>query len=191
MVSTHIAGLYFAQLTNLFRTVLYHPLTPFFVLFCNVVATSDSNDFHTLKRVTEELEGLVEFSASIAKLQTLFKSFTELCEGIVPEKRQKTAKSTDDIESLRGYVQQPIIMAPQSQAASRTAEFTTMMAPSDSYSLIHTTSAPSLSPDNTFAFTADATSGALDPGWGLFDAHPTLDWLDADFSFFDSEQYLE
>ena len=62
------------------RTVLYYLLTPLFVLFCNVVATSDPNDFDTLERVTGELEGLVEPSTSIARLQTLFKSFIELCE---------------------------------------------------------------------------------------------------------------
>lgn len=66
-----------------------------------------------------------------------------------------------------------------------------MMAPSDSDSLMQPTSAPSLSLDNTFAFSTNGTPGAMDPGWGLFDVHPTLDWLDADFSFFDSEQYQE
>ncbi|KAF1999784.1 hypothetical protein P154DRAFT_576703 [Amniculicola lignicola CBS 123094] len=64
-------------------TILYHPLTPFFVLFCHVVATSDDEDYRTLKMVEAELEGLNQLSPPIAKLQRLFHTFIGLCEGVV------------------------------------------------------------------------------------------------------------
>jgi hypothetical protein len=37
-------------------------------------------------------------------------------------------------------------------------------------------------------FPTDNGLGMVEPGWGLFDTQPTLGWLDADFSFFDSNQ---
>lgn len=40
-------------------------------------------------------------------------------------------------------------------------------------------------PDMTIQPSTEAIS---DPIWGLFDAQPTLDWLDADFSFLDENQ---
>ncbi|KAF9697819.1 hypothetical protein EKO04_004203 [Ascochyta lentis] len=168
-------------------TVLYHPLTPFFVLFCNVVATSDPNDFHTLKRVAEELEGLVHLSTSIAKLQMLFKSFIELCEGLVSAKRQKTSAPSHDafFQGIRGHrpsfgTPQPGIQVTDSMATA---------AISDPFTILQSISPPFLTPDPDFTFTAENTPGVMDPGWGLFDVQPTLDWLDADFSFFDNEQY--
>ena len=134
---------------------------------------------------------MAEFSASIAKLQTLFKSFIELCDGLVPEKRQKTAEQVDDTRSQRDRVQQPVNRALQSQGAGLTADFSTLLAPSEFYSPMQPTSAPSLLPDNIFTFSVEGTSGAVDPGWGLYDVQPTLNWLEADFSFFDSEQYQQ
>tara|TARA_R110002003_G_scaffold235_11_gene17041 strand:+ start:1885 stop:2151 length:267 start_codon:yes stop_codon:yes gene_type:complete len=37
-------------------------------------------------------------------------------------------------------------------------------------------------------FPYESGSEMVDPGWGLFDTQPTLDWLDADFTFFESNQ---
>ena len=62
---------------------MYHPLTPFFVLFCHVVATSSEQDFQMLKLVASGLDGLTHLSSSIAKVQNLFNSFIELSEGVV------------------------------------------------------------------------------------------------------------
>lgn len=37
-------------------------------------------------------------------------------------------------------------------------------------------------------FPTDNGLGMLDQGWGLFDTQPTLGWLDAGFSFYNSNQ---
>lgn len=168
------------------RTVLYHPLTPFFVLFCNVVATSDTADFHTLKRMTEELEGLVHLSSSIAKLQMLFSSFIELCEELVSEKRLKThaIDCGTDIERPRSHGALFASLQPQVQIAKDIAPVTM----NDPFALSQPNSAPFVAPEEDFIFMTDGTPGVMDPGWGLFDVQPTLDWLDADLSFFDSKQ---
>lgn len=155
-------------------------------MFCNVVATSDRNDFYTLRRVTDELEGLVELSTSIAKLQTLFKSFIELCEGLVSEKRQKII--VDDIElGLQASSAQLTSLA-TSQSSNCASDASVLATTSDPYSFTQPTTTTFVTPATDFTFTSRDSPSGMDPGWELFDVQPTLDWLDADFSFFDSRQ---
>lgn len=42
------------------------------------------------------------------------------------------------------------------------------------------------SPDNSASASIGDLGGLTDPGWGLFDIQPTLDWLDADLSCFNT-----
>lgn len=178
-----------SELTAYLRTVLYHPLTPFFVLFCNVVATSDTSDFHTLKRVTDELEGLVELSTSIAKLQTLFRSFIELCEGLVPEKRQRIIALDDEVGFEPSQARHMPLTTSQTPTYAPSA---TMPAnPGELHHLSLPTSLPYESPETGLILAPSSTHSSLDPVWGLFDVHPTVDWLDADFSSFEDEGYQQ
>lgn len=68
---------------NEFRTMLLFPLSPFFVLFCNVVATSDQRDFEMIKNITDDLRQFTKANASIAKLYGLFSKFLDLCAPLV------------------------------------------------------------------------------------------------------------
>lgn len=173
----------------LLRTVLYHPLTAFFVLFCNVVATSDPKDFDTLQRVTAELEDLVELSTSIAKLQILFKSFIELCEGLVSEKRQGVIACDAEVNYQTPQAQH--VPLATSQALTYAPGPGMPTSPDDPQSLLLPNSVLFEAPETGFTFTSSNTHSSLDPGWGLFDAQPTLDWLDADFSLFANERYQQ
>jgi hypothetical protein len=142
-----------------------------------------------LKRVTEELEGLVDLSTSIAKLQLLFKSFLELCEGLVSEKRQKiyAMKYNANMEDFQG--QQTYIETAQPPTGIMNELLQTTM--DGTFSTNQLESTPLAIPNTPFTFSTNSPPGVLDPGWGLFDVQPTLDWLDADFSFFDNEQYQQ
>ena len=157
------------------------------------MATSDLNDFYTLKRVTDELGGLVELSTSIAKLQTLFKSFIELCEGLVSQKRQRTIPA--NVEAEFQTPQAPQVPLATSQAPDCAPNMTVLANTGDSCGLSQPSSAPFVTPENELTLTSGGTSGGatsgLNPGWELFDVQPTLDWLGADFSFFDHEQYQQ
>jgi hypothetical protein len=173
--------------TDWVRTVLYHPLTPFFVLFCNIVASSNESDFQLLNVVTSQLDGLAGFSPSIAKLQTLFKAFIGLCEGLVVRENEMTSYAAENrlqpraIERPQGFtsVPQPSNRISEEQVRlpvnmdGLVAEHETMNQPSQEI--------PTDFPTNNGL-------GMVEPGWGLFDTQPTLGWLDADFSFFDSNQ---
>lgn len=55
------------------------PLTPFFVLFCNVVATSDHKDFELMKTTTDDLRRFAEIHPPISKLYGLFSKFMDIC----------------------------------------------------------------------------------------------------------------
>ena len=143
---------------------MYHPLTPFFVLFCHVVATSSERDFQMLKLVAFGLDGLTHLSSSIAKVQNLFNSFIELSEGVVVSAPEKVMESG---EGQRGR--------PEGQHTVQD---------SDSQMTIERAGLPT---DEQMGLSLDISLDQqianFDPVWGLFDAQPTLDWLDADFSF--------
>jgi hypothetical protein len=63
--------------------MLLFPLAPFFVLFCNVIATSNERDFNMIKNITDDLHQFAEANASIGKLYKLFSKFLDLCAPLV------------------------------------------------------------------------------------------------------------
>lgn len=63
--------------------MLLFPLAPFFVLFCNVIATSNEEDFNMIKNITDELHQFAEANASIGRLCKLFSKFLDLCAPLV------------------------------------------------------------------------------------------------------------
>ncbi|OQE09060.1 hypothetical protein PENVUL_c007G02954 [Penicillium vulpinum] len=72
--------------TFLTWTMLLFPLAPFFVLFCNVIATSDERDFNMIKNITDDLHQFAEANVSIGKLYKLFSKFLDLCAPLVKGK---------------------------------------------------------------------------------------------------------
>ncbi|KNG50554.1 c6 transcription factor [Stemphylium lycopersici] len=176
-----------AHVSYMHWTVLYHPLTPFFVLFCNIVASSNESDFRLLNVVTSQLDGLTGFSPSIAKLQTLFKSFIGLCEGLVVREKEITLYTADNeqhqlaVELPRGCTSAP---QPSSQVSDDQTQLPVNMEGLVAEPAMMNQPGQEIPPD----FPTDNSLGMLDQGWGLFDTQPTLGWLDADFSFFNSNQ---
>ena len=63
--------------------MLLSPLSPFFVLFCNVVATSDQRDFEMIKNITDDLRQFAKANVSIGKLYGLFSKFLDLCAPLI------------------------------------------------------------------------------------------------------------
>ncbi|OJJ35383.1 hypothetical protein ASPWEDRAFT_109908 [Aspergillus wentii DTO 134E9] len=62
-------------------TILFYPLTAYFVLFCNVVATSDTADFNLMKAIADCLNHGGTVSRPIAQLRVLFQKFLSLSSG--------------------------------------------------------------------------------------------------------------
>ncbi|KAH7068205.1 hypothetical protein BKA63DRAFT_494865 [Paraphoma chrysanthemicola] len=176
-----------AHVSYMHWTILYHPLTPFFVLFCHVVATSSEQDFQLLTVIANQLDRLADFSPPIAKLQTLCKSFIQLCDGLILKARSST--SPNDGSRERAITSAPAMEATTTQQLPTDLTHVQTGASNDASELVAQQGlvVPSYH-DAQAAFPYDNGSGMIDPGWGLFDTQPTLDWLEADFSFFDSHQ---
>ncbi|KAL2855171.1 hypothetical protein BJX68DRAFT_231678 [Aspergillus pseudodeflectus] len=83
-------------------TMLLFPLSPFFVLFCHVVYTSDAADYSLMTAVTSGLSRFAESNASIGKLHKLFSTFLALCDGLVPH-RQGTVRQPPTVPGNSSY----------------------------------------------------------------------------------------
>ncbi|KAF2847220.1 hypothetical protein T440DRAFT_214911 [Plenodomus tracheiphilus IPT5] len=176
-----------AQVSYMHWTVLYHPLTPYFVLFCNIVATSNVQDFQLLQLVTSQLDALASLSASIEKLQTLFRSFISLCEGLVTKSMResdRTAKEHSTCQTIEVISDRNPV--PQSHDQTHASQFGISIS-MDSFAP-EQLPIPQPSSISGIEFTNDLSHDLIDPNWGLFDTQPTLGWLDADFSFYDNQQ---
>jgi hypothetical protein len=65
------------------RTMLSYPLCPFFVVFCNVVGTSNAKDFQLLQDVTDGISELVSENKFVNRLHRLCTTLLELCKPVV------------------------------------------------------------------------------------------------------------
>ncbi|KAK1149345.1 hypothetical protein N8T08_006568 [Aspergillus melleus] len=63
----------------LFWTILLYPLTPFFIIFCNVLATSNEQDYHTLNQIMTALSRIKDKNPFILALYGLLSQFMDLC----------------------------------------------------------------------------------------------------------------
>ncbi|PSN61594.1 hypothetical protein BS50DRAFT_561642 [Corynespora cassiicola Philippines] len=169
-----------AHVSFMHWTVLYHPLTPFFVLFCHVVSTESYHDFQMLKLVASGLDELAGRSSSISKLQRLFNAFLDLCTDVVASSQPIVSSSGTGTLELNS-VEVPLVSLPANEPEIPLA---------GNIPPAQDTSIDSFSRALPEASVDHAVEGAsledTDPMWGLFDAQPTLEWLDADFSLFDS-----
>lgn len=66
-------------------STLLHPLTPFFMVFCNIVLTSNGHDFHLMQDVTNVLCGIGEVNRTIVELQRLCMKLVAICTPLVGE----------------------------------------------------------------------------------------------------------
>ena len=65
------------------RTILSYPLSPFFVLFCNVVGTSDAHDFQLLTHVVDSVSSLAIENKQVERLRRLCNALLALCRPLV------------------------------------------------------------------------------------------------------------
>ena len=58
-------------------------MTPFYLLFCNVVGTSSLDDYQLMRDTTKGLYRFIDSNPAIAKLYHLFTTFLTLCSPLV------------------------------------------------------------------------------------------------------------
>jgi hypothetical protein len=83
--------------------MLSYPLCPFFVVFCNVVGTSDARDFQLLQDVTDGISTLVTENKYVHRLHRLCETLLGLCRPLVP-----TFSSNEQIQALSAEPATPL-----------------------------------------------------------------------------------
>ncbi|KAJ5922045.1 hypothetical protein N7516_009748 [Penicillium verrucosum] len=153
-------------------TMLLFPLAPFFVLFCNVIATSNERDFHMIKNITDDLRQFAEANASIGKLYKLFSKFLDLCAPLVkgnpkPSRSEQPAAALSDAHTA-GIT--------EGQVASHT-DILGRAANADQ-ALVSLGSTDSTGGGPTAPPSVEGWDDSL--VWDLFDNQPSLGWADSE-----------
>lgn len=145
------------------------PLCPFFVLFCNVVATSDQQDFELIKKVTDDLRQFSKANASIGKLYGLFSKFLDLCAPLI---KKNTASFLPD---QNGAAFSGGIGAGEA-SLNRVDSYPDMLDRNNQ--MLH--SFPSPMAGQGVSSGPQSVEG-WDDGmmWELFDNQPSLEWVDS------------
>lgn len=79
--------------------MLLYPLTPFFVIFCNIVATSDVDDLKLLKEATATVSSIGEHFSFSMNLHRLLSQLIGLCSQLEEPSKQYSATNIADISS--------------------------------------------------------------------------------------------
>ncbi|KAH8428052.1 fungal specific transcription factor domain-containing protein [Aspergillus melleus] len=108
----------------LFWTILLYPLTPFFIIFCNVLATSNEQDYHTLNQIMTALSRIKDKNSFILALYGLLSQFMDLCgqlEALVESNTTEThvtksvSLSPERLRSSQPQYEDSISYGPQSR----------------------------------------------------------------------------
>ncbi|KAK6819076.1 hypothetical protein RU639_008111 [Aspergillus parasiticus] len=79
----HMPGFNDPEPSFLTWTIALYPVAPFFVVFCNIIATSDETDYRLVQQI---IKGLSQFKATpyLARLLSLLTSLLRLCDPLFP-----------------------------------------------------------------------------------------------------------
>ncbi|PLB55534.1 hypothetical protein P170DRAFT_43302 [Aspergillus steynii IBT 23096] len=88
---THISTTSKINTDFLFWTILLYPLTPFFVIFCNVVATSNMQDLELLKEATATISSIRDQCSFSINLQNLLSHLIGLCSNLHDVHRRQSS----------------------------------------------------------------------------------------------------
>ncbi|KAJ5958683.1 transcriptional regulator family: Fungal Specific TF [Penicillium vulpinum] len=153
-------------------TVLLYPLSPFFVIFCNIIGELDMNDYNLMQDITQSLS---QFASSpyISKLLKLMDHLQNLCIPLIQAKQR-----------MGPQVKVPTLYP------SMTGTWHDQPASADEYAPLTTASSPymdSVTGANPQKLPTP-NDGSYSPGdtlmWQLFNSELSLDWFESDpFSY--------
>ncbi|KAL2857057.1 hypothetical protein BJY01DRAFT_242460 [Aspergillus pseudoustus] len=118
----HLSGTFTVSTDSLIWTVLLYPLTPFFVLFCNVVASSNVADLHLLKETTLTISNVPDQRTFGSNLQHLLSRLIALCSGLhdLQDRDRQIPSAANGLQSLQSTSEahSPASHFPQGHAAT-------------------------------------------------------------------------
>ncbi|KAJ5336465.1 uncharacterized protein N7506_004487 [Penicillium brevicompactum] len=145
-------------------TMLLSPLAPFFVLFCNVIATSNEKDFDMIQNITDDLHQFAEANASIGKLYKLFSKFLDLCAPLVKGPPEQPSTTLTRVESTDKPTQDVSFTDIFGRAADQAAETLKDADPTTG--------------DPTVPRAVEGWDDSL--VWELFNNQPSLGWAESE-----------
>jgi hypothetical protein len=169
-------------LTLIRRSVLYYPFTPFFVLFCNVISTSDQGDHTLMEQFVDYLSEVKDLSPPIAKLHKLCVPFLNLASNML-ESAESTISADAAARATIEYSPSPIPGTDAFQAFP--TPLPRLSIPNEMPVIPDSVMQDSSMPPEFPTFTSNPPAPAGDVFWQLMDAQPRLQWLDSDFSGFE------
>jgi hypothetical protein len=172
------------------RTALLYPLTPFFVVFCNVVATSNVHDLRLLNEVTATISKVKEQCAFGMNLYIMLSELIAMCtqlHDVQPAPSQLPLHGDSLVEA-----------SPQAERTAEPASHTSLMPDGQPVSssshpispmpvLDQSTTASAILGQQPFSSTtAEAESGHAsiweeDLMSELFNIQPSVQWFDTDY----------
>ncbi|KAL3474797.1 hypothetical protein BJX99DRAFT_230995 [Aspergillus californicus] len=84
--------------TFLTWTLLFYPLSAFFVVFCNIIGTLDRSDYTLLHQITQSLSPFKQ-DPHLGRLLTLLQSLEQLCEPLFQQKQQAHNTATSNFNN--------------------------------------------------------------------------------------------
>ncbi|KAE8374343.1 hypothetical protein BDV26DRAFT_296048 [Aspergillus bertholletiae] len=163
-------------------TILFFPMTPFYILFCNVVATSCLEDFHLMRDITKGLHLFVDHNPALARLYYLFTTFLTLCSPLLEGQ-------VDDTDTLP--VHSPVANASEIRPTDKP---NAAISPIDADNHMYGNSAYMGVIGDTRPTDPTTRSDAFSwwnnaQMWELYSAQPSLEWVDAEITTADPGDY--
>ncbi|KAL3440308.1 hypothetical protein BJX65DRAFT_316735 [Aspergillus insuetus] len=163
-------------------TLLFFPLSPFFVVFCNVIYTRNSEDYTLLSKVTRGISRFSNQSRPVAELYKLFAAFLGLCETLF----QKSRAPELGLNSFQSFDTGPTTTLIQPDSAPGTGTLLDETLSLSRYGLPVGSNLPQAGDDagqDEAVFYGQP--GAVGPSdnelmWDLLQAQPWLGWLRPD-----------
>lgn len=155
-----------------------YPLTPFYILFCNVVHTSDLKDYSLMTAITEALLRFVDTHPPTAKLHKLFSAFLNLCSPLIQKEGQSyfprplSVNSTQSVPSCIAWRPQPCQANTQSGILPMQQGLPTI----SNFGQTQVDGSQCQSPDNLVV--ENLWNDEL--FWELFQSQPWLGWMESD-----------
>ncbi|KAJ5334808.1 hypothetical protein N7452_007211 [Penicillium brevicompactum] len=144
--------------------ILIFSPAPFFVLFCNVIATSNEKDFDMIQNITDDLHQFAGANASIGKLYKLFSKFLDLCAPLVKGPPEQPSTTLPGVESTDKPTQDVSFTDNFGRAADQAAETLKGSDPTAG--------------DSTVSRAVEGWDDSL--VWELFNNQPSLGWAESE-----------
>jgi hypothetical protein len=168
-----------------FRTLLLYPLSPVFVLFCNVVSISHEEDFLLLQEITQGLSIFANRSRPVGRLHSLCATLVDICTPLVALKNNISRTGPGLTPLLNTAI--PLEASSTSENSSKPSSFNPNQRTSysTSFNQPYTLANVTMPLEMQMTMPQDLSSIPPMPSlwnedlmWRVFESQPSFDWFE-------------